>query len=117
MLRILSYLIGQGVATARNFCPPLNPEVRGLPIVTDEACAGGSCKACVDVCPTKAITVQGNGAGGAANVTLDLGACIGCSLCYEVCPTNTIAESKSTQRATRTREELLLTNDPVLRRQ
>jgi len=51
------------------------------------------------------------------NVTLDLGSCIGCSLCYQACPTDTIAESKSTQRATRTRDELLLTNDPVLRAQ
>jgi Ni,Fe-hydrogenase III small subunit/ferredoxin len=115
VLKILSYLIGQGVATAKNFCPPLGADVRGLPMVTNSPCSGTSCNACVDACPTKAITVRPDQTG--AKVTLDLGACIGCSLCYETCPTDTIAESKSTQVATRTREELLLTNDEAIKAQ
>jgi Ni,Fe-hydrogenase III small subunit/Pyruvate/2-oxoacid:ferredoxin oxidoreductase delta subunit len=100
--------VAQGVATQKKFCPPLSAEARGLPVVTYAPC-DSSCTACSKLCPTKAIAVDGK------NVALDLGACIGCGLCYEACPTDTIAESKSTQRATRTREELLLTNDPVLK--
>lgn len=112
MLKILSYLLGQKLATVKDLCPPLRAEARGLPTITDRACIGSGCGSCVDVCPTAAITML---PGSDGKITLDLGACIGCSGCYEVCPSDTIAESKSTQVATRTREELVLSNDPALK--
>jgi formate hydrogenlyase subunit 7 len=113
MLKVLTYLLGQPVATATNLCPPLEQSARGLPAVTQSPCAGTSCQACVQLCPTDAIRVtQEKGSKeGSAKVSVDLGACIGCGLCFENCPTGTIVENLSTRNATRKREDLILTND------
>ncbi len=106
MLRLINYLLKQGVATAKNICPDLAEGVRGLPMLTDTPCQSG-CSACVEVCPTDAISVfkidDKN------NVRLDLGACIGCGYCVDVCPTGTIQNNPTTRVAVRTREELILT--------
>lgn len=106
MLRLINYLLQQGVATAKNICPDLAEGVRGLPMLTDTPCQSG-CSACVEVCPTDAISVfkidDQN------NVRLDLGACIGCGYCVDVCPTGTIQNNPTTRVAVRTREELILT--------
>lgn len=106
MLRLINYLLQQGVATAKNICPDLAEGVRGLPMLTDTPCQSG-CSACVEVCPTDAISVfkidDKN------NVSLDLGSCIGCGYCVDVCPTGTIQNNPTTRVAVRTREELILT--------
>ena len=106
MLRLINYLLKQGVATAKNTCPDLAEGVRGLPMLTDTPCQSG-CSACVEVCPTDAISVfkidDKN------NVRLDLGSCIGCGYCVDVCPTGTIQNNPTTRVAVRTREELILT--------
>ena len=106
MLRLINYLMQQGVATVKNICPDLAEGVRGLPMLTDTPCQSG-CSACVEVCPTDAISVikidDKN------NVRLDLGSCIGCGYCVDVCPTGTIKNNPSTRVAVRTREELILT--------
>lgn len=106
MLRLINYLMQQGVATVKNICPDLAEGVRGLPMLTDTPCQSG-CSACVEVCPTDAISVfkidDKN------NVRLDLGSCIGCGYCVDVCPTGTIQNNPSTRVAVRTREELILT--------
>lgn len=106
MLKLITYLLQQGVATAKNICPDLAEGVRGLPMLTDAPCQSG-CSACVDVCPTDAISVfkiEDNN-----HVRLDLGACIGCGYCVDVCPTGTIKNNPTTRVAVRTREELILT--------
>lgn len=41
------------------------------------------CGACVDVCPTQAITMNDQ-------VTVDAEKCTGCGLCVEECPSNAI---------------------------
>jgi formate hydrogenlyase subunit 7 len=106
MLRLINYLLKQGVATAKNICPDLAEGVRGLPMLTDTPCQSG-CSACVEMCPTEAISVfkidDKN------NVRLDLGSCIGCGYCVDVCPTGTIQNNPTTRVAVRTREELILT--------
>ncbi len=106
MLRLINYLLKQGVATVKNICPDLAEGVRGLPKLTDTPCESG-CSACVEVCPTDAISVfkidDKN------NVRLDLGSCIGCGYCVDVCPAATIQNNPTTRVAVRTREELILT--------
>ncbi len=106
MLRLITYLMQQGVATVKNICPDLAEGVRGLPMLTDTPCQSG-CSACVEVCPTDAISVfkidDKN------NVRLDLGSCIGCGYCVDVCPSGTIQNNPTTRVAVRTREELILT--------
>ncbi|MBX9723087.1 MAG: NADH-quinone oxidoreductase subunit NuoB [Candidatus Obscuribacterales bacterium] len=113
MLRLLSYLLMQKTATMTELCPSLPTTARGLPIITQDACSGASkCNACVEICPTKAITVlDEKNSAGSAKVALDLGACIGCSLCYRTCPTGTISETLSTRNARKRREDLILNNE------
>lgn len=106
MLRLITYLLQQGVATAKNICPDLAEGVRGLPMLTDAPCQSG-CTACVEVCPTDAISVFK--IDDANHVRLDLGACIGCGYCVDACPTGTIKNNPTTRVAVRTREELILT--------
>ncbi len=109
MLKLLSYIISNGIATVRNPCPPLDEDARGIPALTEALCSGNDCRACAEVCPTDAITVSGQE--GQGNVSLDLGACIACGLCIDNCPTDTIVENRSSRVAKRRREDLVLTND------
>lgn len=105
MLRLITYLLQQGVATVKDICPDLADGVRGLPMLTDTPCQSG-CSACVEVCPTDAISVfkiEDNN-----HVRLDLGDCISCGYCVDVCPTGTIRNNPTTRVAVRTREELVL---------
>jgi formate hydrogenlyase subunit 7 len=114
MLRLITYLLKQGVATVKNICPDLAEGVRGMPMLTDTQCQSG-CSVCVEVCPTDAISVfkiEDNN-----HVRLDLGACISCGYCVDVCPTGTIKNNPTTRVAVRTREELVLstsTNTEIL---
>ncbi len=106
MLKLISYLLNQGIATNRNICPDLAEGVRGLPKLTDIPCSTG-CTACVDVCPTDAISVFKIEETG--HIKLDLGLCIGCGYCVDACPTGTIANNPSTRVAVSRREDLVLT--------
>jgi len=103
-------ILSAGVVTQREVCPDLPPGTSGLPMLTEAACDGSGCRQCVDICPTQAIALLSDDAGNA--VTLDRGRCIGCSECIRACPTGTLAADRSTRVATRTREELVLTNRP-----
>jgi len=106
MLKLLSYLISQGVATAKELFPALDDACTGMPKLTDAPCLGDSCNVCAQVCPTAAIDVTGEAP--AIAVSLDRGACIACGLCIETCPTATIAQDLSTAVARRQREDLVL---------
>jgi Ni,Fe-hydrogenase III small subunit/formate hydrogenlyase subunit 6/NADH:ubiquinone oxidoreductase subunit I len=110
MLNLISYLLNQGIATAREICPDLPEGVRGLPMLTETPCISG-CTACIDICPTDAISsdelIKIDDCG---TITLDLGACISCGYCVDVCPTGTIKNNPSTRVAVRKREDLILTS-------
>jgi formate hydrogenlyase subunit 7 len=106
MLRLLPYLWGQGVATSKEVCPPVDDNCLGMPALTDKPCQGTDCGVCEDICPTQAIKVIGQKQ--SAQMTLDLGACIACGLCVDICPTGTIISNKSTRIAVENRQELVL---------
>lgn len=109
MLKLLAYLLGQGIATARELFPPLAEGVIGLPRLTEQECEGSQCNACGDACPTDAITVvSGTALKGA--VSIDLGSCIGCNACVAICPTATIANDPSTKTARTARQNLVKSN-------
>lgn len=111
MLKLLSYLIRQRVATAKELLPPLDEACIGMPKLTEAPCLGGSCNVCAEVCPTDCITITGEA--DQAELTLDRGACIACGLCIESCPTGTIARDLSTAVARRRREDLVLSTQPA----
>lgn len=108
MLRLLSYLLSQGVVTTKEYCPPLAEGALGLPKITTERCLGSECGECEALCPTQAIEIEETSSG--TRVSLDLGACIACGLCTYTCPTATLINSTDTRVATTTREALLITS-------
>jgi Ni,Fe-hydrogenase III small subunit/NAD-dependent dihydropyrimidine dehydrogenase PreA subunit len=101
MIRTLLHLARTGTVTQRELFPDLPEYSRGLPMVTEQPCAGG-CSACAEACPTDAIALDDGG------VALDRGRCIACGGCVESCPTGTIVADRRTAVAVRRREDLVL---------
>lgn len=92
--------------------PALPERFRGLPRVDTARCPEG-CRACADVCPTRAITVGAGEPGGEARVSIDLGACLFCPDCAEACPEGAIAYSGDHRLASRTRDGLVVGTTPL----
>lgn len=111
MLKLLSYLLNQGVATSPEYCPPLAEDVIGLPKLTDQPCIGTECGACTSVCPTQAIVATESE--GKTSIQIDLGACIACAMCVRTCPSGTIVNDSNTNVACGNRENLILSTDRV----
>lgn len=109
MFDLLAYLLGQGKATQSKLFPDLDEAALGLPqIIKDGSCTGTACGACSQVCPTNAIKIKNEGS--AANITLDLGSCLGCGLCVDTCPEQLFSRNLTTKTAVRRRSDLILSN-------
>ena len=80
--------------------PDLPSHFRGLPVLDASKCIDG-CRACVDACPTNALSIS-------PALQLDLGRCIFCADCTAACPGGAIRYSRDYRLATRTREALVL---------
>ena len=79
--------------------PPL---FRGRPVVAPDQCAIG-CSACVEACPSEAITLS------PGKPSVDLGRCILCGDCGAACPENAIRFTGDWRLAASDRTELLIT--------
>jgi NADH-quinone oxidoreductase subunit I len=83
----------------------------------DEKCIG--CLACERICPSKVITIQqapkrespttGKKRGYAAELTIDLSACLVCELCVQVCPEDALVMLRVPTPPSFTRDDLVLT--------
>lgn len=103
MLDIVKARWRQGYRTMRYpAAPPALPaRFVGRPMVDGAKCASG-CRACMDVCPTGAMT-----AGAApARLCLDTGLCIFCRACVAACPRRAIAFSRDHRLAAAKRDDL-----------
>jgi Ni,Fe-hydrogenase III small subunit/NAD-dependent dihydropyrimidine dehydrogenase PreA subunit len=82
---------------------PLPERFRGRPALDERQCGAG-CSACVDACPTGAISL--------APLRLDAGACVFCPLCEERCPTGAIQFGSDPRLAARHRADLVCDSNP-----
>lgn len=114
MLDILQERTRQGhrtLAYPDQPAPALPERFRGLPVLDQTKCPDG-CRACVDACPTDALSsndvpLAGGGAS-YSGLRLDLGRCLFCVDCVEACPEGAVQFSQDYRLATRRREDLVL---------
>ncbi len=81
--------------------PVLPDRFRGRPEIAVGAC-DGSCRACCEACPVKAIAPDGKG------VALDLGRCVFCGQCAAACPRQAIRFTSDHRLAACRREDLVV---------
>jgi Ni,Fe-hydrogenase III small subunit/formate hydrogenlyase subunit 6/NADH:ubiquinone oxidoreductase subunit I len=103
MIKALKARVHQGYRTTqfpKGEAPKLPEHFRGLPVLDPAKCIDG-CRACIDACPTAAISID-------SGLKLDLGRCIFCAECAAACPEGAITNTNDYRLATRTREALVL---------
>jgi Ni,Fe-hydrogenase III small subunit/Pyruvate/2-oxoacid:ferredoxin oxidoreductase delta subunit len=81
--------------------PALPDRFRGLPVLDSSKCPDG-CRACVEACPTEALTFE------QGRLRLDLGRCLFCTDCTDACPEGAIRYTTDHRLATRTRDDLVI---------
>jgi Ni,Fe-hydrogenase III small subunit/NAD-dependent dihydropyrimidine dehydrogenase PreA subunit len=83
----------------------------GMPRYRPDLCSD-DCKACADICPTKAITAHvSSDVGGGLDV--DYGRCVVCQLCTEACPTGAMTTSSDWAFGARARHDLIWKEEAV----
>jgi Ni,Fe-hydrogenase III small subunit/NAD-dependent dihydropyrimidine dehydrogenase PreA subunit len=110
MIELLRARLRQGHRTIRypdGPAPELPERFRGHPVLAAGQCADG-CRACAEVCPTEAITVE-------PALGVDLGRCLFCAECAEACPTGAITYGRDHRLAARRREDLVVTEQEPVR--
>jgi len=105
MLKVLLARVRQGYRTsAFPDAPPSLPDrFRGLPVIDPSRCPDG-CRACVEACPTGAISAV-------PSLALDLGRCLFCPECVQACPEGAIEFTVEHRLAARTRQDLVVGGD------
>lgn len=106
MLKMLSYLLKEGVVTTKQLPATFSDETRSLPKLSDSPCASDECNVCESICPTNAISLGQSAE--KREVTIDLSACINCSLCISACPSKTIVSDRSISWARTNKSDLIL---------
>jgi Ni,Fe-hydrogenase III small subunit/NAD-dependent dihydropyrimidine dehydrogenase PreA subunit len=97
--KALTVRLGQGQPVIPDVAAVRLPErFRGKPKIDSSRCVDG-CSACVEACPTGAISLS--------PLTIDLGACVFCPLCTEACPEGAITYTNDYKMAATSREGLL----------
>jgi Ni,Fe-hydrogenase III small subunit/formate hydrogenlyase subunit 6/NADH:ubiquinone oxidoreductase subunit I len=81
--------------------PSLPDRFRGAPKLDPTKCPD-DCRACIDACPTDAISLSGN------ELRLDMGRCLFCTDCTSACPEGAISFTGDHRLAMRTREGLIV---------
>ena len=111
MIDVLLSRLRQGHRTSAypRDAPTLPDRFRGHPTLDPSRCPEG-CRACIDACPTDAITNDGG-------LALDLGRCLFCSDCVEACPEGAIVYTPEHRLSARRREDLVVHEGTQVRSQ
>ncbi|HKM95520.1 MAG TPA: formate hydrogenlyase complex iron-sulfur subunit [Buttiauxella sp.] len=99
MFNFIKKAIKGGVVTESYPLQPIavDPNFRGKPEHNPQQCIG--CAACINACPSNALTVETDLVAGQLAWTFNLGRCIFCARCEEVCPTAAIKLSQEYELA------------------
>jgi len=81
--------------------PPLPERLRGVPAINASRCTDTACRACVEACPTGAISKHGA-------LSIDLGKCLFCNDCTDACAQKAISFTRTYSMAVANRQDLLL---------
>jgi Ni,Fe-hydrogenase III small subunit/NAD-dependent dihydropyrimidine dehydrogenase PreA subunit len=111
MFKIILARLQQGHRTIKypdGLPPELPDRLRCRPLFDTSKCPDG-CHACVEACPTGAITMAGK------KVTVDLGKCLFCTDCANACPHKAITFSSDYRLAVRQRQDLVVDNQQTLK--
>jgi Ni,Fe-hydrogenase III small subunit/ferredoxin len=104
MFKIILARLQQGHRTMKypDGPPPELPDrFRGRPMIDAAKCSAG-CRACVEACPTGAITFTDQ-------ARIDLGKCLFCAECVHACPNQAIHCDKDYRLGVRRRQDLVTT--------
>ena len=106
MFNFLKTRLAQGCKTTPFPKGPVElPErFRGRPAIDAAKCAK-ECRACIDACPTEAISKE--------PLRIDLGKCLFCTLCQEACPEGAIRYTRDHRLAARRRQDLGVTDGEI----
>lgn len=99
MLKSISVRISQGSQYIKDPRTADPKGFRGKPVFGDAPCADG-CNACVEICPTEAIS--------AMPLAIDLGRCTFCGDCAPACPRGKISFSNDFRMAATERQDLVI---------
>jgi Ni,Fe-hydrogenase III small subunit/Pyruvate/2-oxoacid:ferredoxin oxidoreductase delta subunit len=102
MVKVILARFEQGHRTSAypSEAPVLPDRFRGAPTIDESKCKTG-CQACIDACPTEAITAKDG-------LALDLGRCLFCTDCTSACPEGAIAFGRDHRLAVRARSDLVV---------
>ncbi|NJE84527.1 4Fe-4S dicluster domain-containing protein [Thermococcus sp. CX2] len=81
------------------------PEYRGAPWIDPALCIG--CTACVNVCPSDALSAELDYENGKKRIILNIARCIRCYYCVEVCPTRAMKGTINFELATPDKRDLV----------
>jgi Ni,Fe-hydrogenase III small subunit/ferredoxin len=112
MINIIKTRFKQGYRTS-NFpqTEPVMPDkFIGRPVFDISKC-NDNCQACIDTCPTKALSKLEHNTDCAKQLTIDLGKCIFCHACVEACQTGCIQFDKDYRLSVNKRNSLILSNE------
>ena len=104
MLDLLNYLINRKSATSNDLFADLNSTCITQPKI-NKACTDNSCKTCVDLCPSSAISIDSLDEN-KKDIYINLGQCISCNLCIENCNDEVLVPNFSTKTAVRNINDL-----------
>ncbi|KAA8996887.1 4Fe-4S dicluster domain-containing protein [Affinibrenneria salicis] len=107
MFNFIKKALKTGVVTEAYPLQPVavDPNFRGKPQHNPAQCIG--CAACVNACPSNALTVSTDIANERLNWQFNLGRCIFCGRCEEVCPTAAIKLSQEYELAVWNKDDFL----------